>query len=1084
MGSIEDLASALYSDQIQKQIAAENSYYNLQQVPDAVSGLLTQAAVKNPGQFSTKDLIVGALLSGGASGLLGGFGDKYQSTLTNRYQDVLGGAMRGSTPAESSSGLSPSLFRGASNAGSIFRIKQTLANEQAQNDLANDIKKASIIEGVKAEADSKKEIMKQFLDNPQKAARGMSALAALQGKEPIATSADQSSMLSQISPQDVPADIATPMPQMPVAAPNTPATGGSDRLMQLADQYGDYDLGKKAYEGEIELAQKTKSDEMKNFMDLQKEANNTDTILGQLRGALNVAGETGGFPLEDTGRNLNLMTQYKLGSEEAGARIGARADLENLGVAAAGQIRKMFTGATSEKEFSKYLSVVPNTGQTKAANEALFTKMANAATLGKRRLEFISEGVNNGLTHQQAGEIFDQKYPLSQVLQSRKLIDPNLGASPDTTEYDSSIPAELLKGVTEVPDVALSLVDPKTYKEGFATPEKALETVGTGAAMTSGALAGAAAGSVLGPVGALAGGAVGGGLGYLGFGSAREAVNEATGAGTEKTVIPSRKEVLQAARLSGQGFGVGLAADAVGGIAKGASALKQGAKTKAINTIGAVKEDLLGVKPTDIRKALDEGKVKYFDETGAEAPISSATEYKTALEQSSNVLEKDGFFDAISNDSKANKLLFDQKMEAAGVERGNLIQEAGKSLQDIYDGLPATQKKQFPLIRDPKTGKGGFNPDFSKVYERIGQAEITDPQLVKQLTARANETIKGWNNTSRSFEKLQDYKETFGNASKWKAPSTEVAELWNQVKQDIYKAFANEQMRAYKFAMEKTNPEMVGALADANLKYHSYKNLEPMINRRAAQPAKSLKFGVFQTPQSIIERYPATKLKAAQQVAAKNSGAGGFSDFIDMTLGSELGQAAEMAAPALGAQSDESNQQEVPSYSAPNKPSLFRPSATGSLFRAPEGKKKMNNSEIDPIKAVEAQIDSDPIDSAIYQAESNRDPKAKNKVSSASGGFQLTSKTAKDLGVKDVFDLAQNYDGYKKLRAENQARFGSDPAMLYSAHYLGATVLAKVLEKKPLTKDEQAQVEYLKNKALPDFMKIYQSKIGSDYSEA
>jgi len=135
-------------------------------------------------------------------------------------------------------------------------------------------------------------------------------------------------------------------------------------------------------------------------------------------------------------------------------------------------------------------------------------------------------------------------------------------------------------------------------------------------------------------------------------------------------------------------------------------------------------------------------------------------------------------------------------------------------------------------------------------------------------------------------------------------------------------------------------------------------------------------------------------------------------------------------------------------------------------------------------KDIEAQIDSDPVDSAIYQAESNRNPAAKNKVSSASGGFQLTSKTAKDLGVKDVFDLAQNYDGYKKLKDENVARFGNDPAMIYSAHYLGATVLNKVLNNKPLSTTEQAQVDYLRKKALPDFLKIYQSKLGSDYSEA
>ena len=125
------------------------------------------------------------------------------------------------------------------------------------------------------------------------------------------------------------------------------------------------------------------------------------------------------------------------------------------------------------------------------------------------------------------------------------------------------------------------------------------------------------------------------------------------------------------------------------------------------------------------------------------------------------------------------------------------------------------------------------------------------------------------------------------------------------------------------------------------------------------------------------------------------------------------------------------------------------------------------------IKAIEAEIDKDPFDAAVYQVESGRNPAAKNPVSSASGGFQLIASTAKKLGVEDPFDLKQNYSGFKKLTAQHEKRFGNDPEKLYMAHYLGATVMQKVIDGERLSAKEQQQVDYLERVALPRFMKIY-----------
>lgn len=135
------------------------------------------------------------------------------------------------------------------------------------------------------------------------------------------------------------------------------------------------------------------------------------------------------------------------------------------------------------------------------------------------------------------------------------------------------------------------------------------------------------------------------------------------------------------------------------------------------------------------------------------------------------------------------------------------------------------------------------------------------------------------------------------------------------------------------------------------------------------------------------------------------------------------------------------------------------------------------------IAAVESLIDSDAYDAAVYEVESSRNPKAKNKTSSAAGGFQLINSTAKALGVKDPYDLAQNYQGFLKLKQENMARFGDDPRMLYAAHFLGGTVLGKLQRGDKLTAAQQKTVDEFTSKALPRFLKIY-SKIQSKQVEA
>jgi hypothetical protein len=129
--------------------------------------------------------------------------------------------------------------------------------------------------------------------------------------------------------------------------------------------------------------------------------------------------------------------------------------------------------------------------------------------------------------------------------------------------------------------------------------------------------------------------------------------------------------------------------------------------------------------------------------------------------------------------------------------------------------------------------------------------------------------------------------------------------------------------------------------------------------------------------------------------------------------------------------------------------------------------------EKQPIAFIEQEIDADPYYKALYEAESGRNPTAKNPTSSAKGGFQFIDATAKSVGLEDPMDLAQSFEAVKKITNQHKAVFGDDPAKLYAAHYLGQTVLSKLLKGQPLTKTQQDQVDYLEKVALPRYMKIY-----------
>ena len=183
---------------------------------------------------------------------------------------------------------------------------------------------------------------------------------------------------------------------------------------------------------------------------------------------------------------------------------------------------------------------------------------------------------------------------------------------------------------------------------------------------------------------------------------------------------------------------------------------------------------------------------------------------------------------------------------------------------------------------------------------------------------------------------------------------------------------------------------------------------------------------------------------------------------------------------AAGMQGSQSYDNLQPNSGATQAPSLFKPISTSggmSLFdESPELFSLGDDMDDKPkdVAQVEQAIDADPYYSALYEAESGRNPQAKNPTSTASGGFQFLKGTAKSLGLKNAMDLGESFDKVQTLTDSHREVFGDDPLLLYSAHYLGQTVLTKLLSGAKLSDKEKKQVEYLKVKALPRFEKIYQ----------
>ena len=1183
MGVLEDLAASLVTNEAQKAIAGDNTYYNLKAVPDQLGGLVQNLATQAPGRFSTGDLTAGSLVTGLLSGLLGGAGDNYQTTLTDRYSNIVKNAI-GGTPSVDDGGLSSGLFKQANQSGQLFRAQRTLKQLDAQEALTNELAKANLLEGVKSKNDLKKELAKQAIENPRRFAKALPTLQTLLGGDSVGIGGKPEDSNIVEAPTKALPKIevgSTPIasningnidfsggesvaPQELIKLFNAKNSASAEDVTPSAlNQYGFESLEnrRKAKINEyldLGLGDKEASDSAKSDLNAELEADKKS--YGKVQEARTKATDL--LSMADTVDQVlssGLETGTGAGLIQGASQIGdffgvpganERATQGNLlnSVKAKiiGMARVPGSGSTSDFEAKAYLQAGPSLDKTTEANLEIARRMRQVAERGRDYADFVDLIQGEGGTIKQADQLWS-KYersnplwikengklvpnqnivpysqfdfingvatPTAQATQQSQGITTN-GTSSVTPQgeqvpQETGIGGEFIQGVKETPSVIKALFSPSTYKEGFKDAETGVRTLGTGASMLAGAGTGATFGSALGPIGALFGGAVGGGLGALGFGTAERAGRTAVGQDVGREVLPDYQDAKEASRLTGQGLGLGAVAKVGGKLFNKVSKVPERVAQGTENVIENTKKDLLGVRGADIEKSFKESGKKFLDENGIEVEPTNSSQTSTIIDRSVKVVDQDGLFDSFTNDAKTNLNIFDKKTAEAGQQIRNLHQEANLALQDLRDQLTPIQRKQFPLTRDPKTGKGGFELDFAPAKRAINQIAEADPKVKPALTKNLNSVIENWNKSSRSYDLLQKRKEVLGKSTNFSNASDAA---WNDVKKVLYGIFSEKQGQAFDFAMSKVDPSKVGALAEANKKFFAYKNLEPIINKTGSKGYNNLNIDLgnvigTRTLGKISNAYPATKLKVAntaQELVGKPSNLPDWTfsqDPLNVALGNLLKGGSRSGA-SLYNQSNQPTEQIIDEEGALMEPQTSTAPATQDydsiVQQAIEriGKKKDNSVEDtmpkdkEGIKRIEAQIDKDPYWSTIYEIESGRNPNAKNPNSSAKGAFQLIDQMSRKLKV-DPLDIEENWNGAKTLDADNariikkatNVDITSDPALRYSAHFLGAPVMIKLLSGADLSQKEKAQVAELQKKVLPKLDKIYQSKIGgSDFA--
>lgn len=232
---IEDLAIALASQGgAQKAIAEDNPYLQFQAVPDTIGNVALQAA--GSGKYGLGETALVSGLAGLLSGGLGAAGNAYQRNTTDSYAKALTDALTGNKGSDY--GLSGSVFSDAQNQASLFKLKQLERQQQIQDTITTD--------SLKTNNEIRKSLFNTATTAPRVADRKQ-ALQLLSAMEngvamPLPTTAESATALSD--------NAAQPSLGEPKSIAIKP--GSKERLAQLENELGDYDLAKQTFLKEVD----------------------------------------------------------------------------------------------------------------------------------------------------------------------------------------------------------------------------------------------------------------------------------------------------------------------------------------------------------------------------------------------------------------------------------------------------------------------------------------------------------------------------------------------------------------------------------------------------------------------------------------------------------------------------------------------------------------------------------------------------------------------------------------------------------------------------------------------------------------
>jgi hypothetical protein len=417
---LSSFVASLLNANVQKDIAAQNPYLQIQQAPDLLSQSVLQLVSKNPQKYSMGEALGLSLVGGLTSGILGGLGQNYQNDVQGKYLDAI-------TGLGSAEDLPTGLMGQAKLQQKLFGLK-SLAQ---QADYAQEIKKAKELATINTQGKLTEAIVSKMLEDPRKAKRAF---------------AENPELFAQVFGSSVQSPTAkkveTAGEKLKLEPPQIEGGLGNELSLQQVyedalNQTGDEDIAKEVVKQKL-TADKEKKDEVNKFLATQyDEIRKSRQSISEFEKAIRDAGETGGLPLVDTGRAARLQLERQGGSAEADKRLSGRTLLTSKGVDAMAQVRKAFPGQVSNFEMALYGSVSPGVNQYKSQNEALLNKTKAAQFAAEASTDFIAEATRQGYSLAESQQMLSQLDKIEPLFKDGDINPARLNWKPG--EFDFSI---------------------------------------------------------------------------------------------------------------------------------------------------------------------------------------------------------------------------------------------------------------------------------------------------------------------------------------------------------------------------------------------------------------------------------------------------------------------------------------------------------------------------------------------------------------------------------------------------------------------------------------------------------------------